>query len=136
MSTEADSCGKFVVPKHYAAGWNDEQICEQRQFTDGRIMISGSKVWRKSLKRDNRIRQQELAFFQLLAPEAREILNDLLEKYATDGEHQFTLPDVIKLPPISQHGNVNEIIGIIGGAKQLRQAASKLQTLLYVNKGI
>jgi len=27
---------------------------------------------------------------------AREILNDLLEKYATDGELQSTVPDVLK----------------------------------------
>jgi len=41
------------------------------------------------------------------------------------------LPDVLKLPPISQHGNVNEIIGKFGGADQLRSAVNHLQTLLY-----
>lgn len=35
------------------------------------------------------------------------------------------------LPPISQHGNVNEIIGKFGGAEQLRNAVNKLQSLLY-----
>jgi type I restriction enzyme R subunit len=49
---------------------------------------------------------------------------------ATDGELQFTLPDVLKVPPISQHGNVNEIIGTFGGADQLRNAVNQLQTLL------
>src|SRR5512146_3322394 len=38
------------------------------------------------------------------------------------GELQFTLPDVLKVPPISQHGNVNEIIGKFGGTDQLRNA--------------
>jgi type I restriction enzyme R subunit len=47
-----------------------------------------------------------VAFFNYFAPEAREILNDLLEKYAADGELQFTLPDVLKVRPISDHGNV------------------------------
>lgn len=42
-------------------------------------------------------------------PEAREIPNDLLEKYAIDGEIQFTLPDVLKVAPIWRHGNVAEI---------------------------
>ncbi len=56
---------------------------------------------------------------------------DLLEKYASDGELQFTLPDVLKLPPISHHGNVNEIIGKFGGADQLRSAVNQLQSLLY-----
>ena len=51
MISEADTCRKFVVPKLYDAGWADEQILEQRSLTDGRIMVSGSKVWRKAPKR-------------------------------------------------------------------------------------
>lgn len=35
--TEADICRTDVLPKLYAAGWDDEQINEQRTFTDGRI---------------------------------------------------------------------------------------------------
>ena len=70
--------------------------------------------------------------FSFPASEAREILSDLLEKYATDGELQFTLPDVLKVPPISQHGNVAEIIGKFGGEDQLRNAVNQLQSLLYV----
>jgi hypothetical protein len=57
-----------------------------------------------------RFRPQQAAFFSYYAPEAREILSDLLEKYASDGELQFTLPDVLKVRPVSDHGNVNEII--------------------------
>jgi type I restriction enzyme R subunit len=82
-------------------------------------------------QRADRMKKQQAAFFGYFAPEAREILNDLLEKYAADGELQFTLPDVLKLPPISQHGNVNEIIGKFGGADQLRNAVNQLQSLLY-----
>ncbi len=41
------------------------------------------------------------------------------------------LPDVLKLPPISHHGNVNEIIGKFGGPDQLRTAVNQLQSLLY-----
>ncbi len=51
MATEADTCRKYVLPKLYAAGWNDDQISEQRTFTDGRIMVAGSKVWRGTQKR-------------------------------------------------------------------------------------
>ena len=77
------------------------------------------------------MKQQQVAFFAHFGPEAREILNDLLQKYASDGELQFTLPDVLKVPPISQHGNVAEIIGKFGGADQLRNAVNQLQSLLY-----
>jgi type I restriction enzyme R subunit len=82
-------------------------------------------------QRADRVKKQQAAFFNYFAPEAREILDDLLEKYATDGELQFTLPDVLKVRPISDHGNVNEIIGKFGGADQLRNAVNKLQLLLY-----
>jgi type I restriction enzyme R subunit len=82
-------------------------------------------------QRADRLKKQQTAFFNYFAPEAREILNDLLEKYAADGELQFTLPDVLKVRPISDRGNVNEIIGKFGGADQLREAVGKLQTLLY-----
>lgn len=82
-------------------------------------------------QRADRLKQQHVAFFKFFAPEAREILDELLEKYASDSELQFTLPDVLKLPPISQHGNVNEIIGKFGGADKLRNAVNQLQSFLY-----
>jgi len=58
-------------------------------------------------------------------------LENLLGKYAVDGEWQFTLPDVLKVPPISGHGNVNEIVAKFSGPDELREAVEQLQTLLY-----
>lgn len=49
--SEADTCRKYVLPKLYAAGWTDDQISEQRYFTDGRIVVAGSKIRRKPQKR-------------------------------------------------------------------------------------
>jgi type I restriction enzyme R subunit len=91
--------------------------------------------WRNAFRaaagqRADRVRKREVAFFNFFAPEAREILNDLLEKYATDGELHFTLPDLLKLPPISHYGNMAEIITQFGGADQLRNAVNQLQSLL------
>jgi type I site-specific restriction endonuclease len=40
--TEADTCRRYVLPKLYAAGWTDEQISEQKSFTDGRIVVAGT----------------------------------------------------------------------------------------------
>jgi type I restriction enzyme R subunit len=51
MSNEADTCRKYILPKLYAAGWNDDQISEQKTFTDGRIVVVGKKVSRKPQKR-------------------------------------------------------------------------------------
>ena len=49
--TEADTCRKYVLPKLYAAGWTDDQISEQKSFTDGRIVVTGDKVRRLAQKR-------------------------------------------------------------------------------------
>ena len=51
MITEADTCRKYVLPKLYAAGWNDDQISEQKSFTDGRILVVGSQARRRPAKR-------------------------------------------------------------------------------------
>jgi type I restriction enzyme R subunit len=51
LLTEADTCRKYVLPKLYAAGWTDEQISEQKSFTDGRIVVTGDKVRRLPQKR-------------------------------------------------------------------------------------
>src|ERR1019366_4318536 len=49
--SEADTCRKYVLPKLYAAGWTDDQISEQKTFTDGRIVVVGDKVKRREQKR-------------------------------------------------------------------------------------
>ncbi len=49
--TEADTCRKYVLPKLSAAGWTDDQISEQKTFTDGRIVVVGDKVKRRPQKR-------------------------------------------------------------------------------------
>jgi len=49
--SEADTCRKEVTPKLYASGWTDEQILEQRTFTDGKIIVIGRKARRKKAKR-------------------------------------------------------------------------------------
>lgn len=51
--TEADTCRKYVVPKLVDAGWDTEphSFTEQKTFTDGRIVIAGSKVRRRPQKR-------------------------------------------------------------------------------------
>ncbi len=49
--TEADTCRKYVLPKLYASGWDDDQISEQKTFTDGGIIVAGNKCFRKTPKR-------------------------------------------------------------------------------------
>src|ERR1700732_2330630 len=49
--TEADTCRKYVLPKLYSAGWDDDSINEQRTFTDGRIVVAGNRTIRRKQKR-------------------------------------------------------------------------------------
>ena len=51
MLTEADTCRKYVLPKLHAAGWNDDQISEQKSFTDGRIIVAVALACRGPQKR-------------------------------------------------------------------------------------
>jgi type I restriction enzyme R subunit len=82
-------------------------------------------------ERADRVKKDERLFFERYAPEARSILNDLLEKYAEHGTAQFLIPDALKVPPISDHGNVIEIAQLFGGPEKLREAVNELQALLY-----
>jgi len=82
-------------------------------------------------ERSERLRKNNQDLFDEYGPDARAILNDLLDKYAEHGLGQFKLPDVLRVPPISNRGNVKEIIAIFGGANQLRAAVESLQRELY-----
>jgi type I restriction enzyme R subunit len=82
-------------------------------------------------ERAQRLKSERKDYFEKFSPEARQVLDELLEKYAEHGDAQFVLPDVLKVPPISTHGQPHEIIKLFGGPERLRQAVSDLQGLLY-----
>jgi type I restriction enzyme R subunit len=82
-------------------------------------------------ERAEMVRKERSAFFDRYSPEARQILNELLDKYVEQGVAQFRLPDVLKVPPISGHGNVVEIADVFEGAESLAAAVAELQALLY-----
>ena len=48
--SEADTCRKYIVPKLYKAGWDDDHIREQVPITDGRIMPIGQKQFQRKNK--------------------------------------------------------------------------------------
>ena len=71
------------------------------------------------------------AFFDSYSEKAREILNDIVDKYVDYGTAQFAIPEILKVPPISDRGSVMDISQMFGGAENLRSAVNELQTLLY-----
>ncbi|MEQ8288729.1 MAG: DEAD/DEAH box helicase family protein [Gammaproteobacteria bacterium] len=82
-------------------------------------------------ERAARLRKETPDFFEAYSDQARQILDTLLAKYAEHGPAEFSIPDSLKVPPISDLGNVTEIINRFGGADELRTAVTKLQKLLY-----
>ncbi|MCI0333210.1 MAG: DEAD/DEAH box helicase family protein [Planctomycetes bacterium] len=82
-------------------------------------------------ERAERLRTGRQDFFDQYGPEARQVLEELLEKYSMHGTTQFSIPEILQVPPISAHGNVREIADLFGGIDRLRAAVQELQSLLY-----
>jgi len=86
---------------------------------------------RSRRERADRVRREEADFFDRFGPKARAVLEAMLDKYAEHGTAQFSVPEILKVPPISTQGNVLEIIQAFGGTDELRDAVGRLQSLLY-----
>ncbi len=84
-------------------------------------------------ERAQAVRESRKEFFARFAPEARAILEELLEKYAQFGNGELALPDALKIPPISQHGQVDAIIKLFGGPEKLRAAVQQMEGYLYAS---
>jgi type I restriction enzyme R subunit len=82
-------------------------------------------------ERAERVRKDRTDFFDCYGPEARAILDELLDKYTDHGVTQFRIPDALKVEPIKRHGTVPQIVRLFGGADALRQAVNDMQTALY-----
>ena len=82
-------------------------------------------------ERADRLLREQDEFLDRFGPDAREVLDAVLEKYAEHGSAQFKLPDILEVPPFNEWGNVIEIAARFGGGKELRSAVTELQRLLY-----
>lgn len=82
-------------------------------------------------QRADKLKRDKPDFFDQFGPEARGIIEALLDKYAEHGPLQFKLPQALYNAPISNQGSVPEIIALFGGADKLRAAVNELQQHLY-----
>jgi len=82
-------------------------------------------------ERSDYLRKDQRRFFEKFSPEARQILDEILEKYVDLGVAQFRIPEILKVPPILKHGNPQEISKKFGGTEKLRSALSNMQAMLY-----
>ncbi|MGH3025080.1 MAG: type I restriction-modification enzyme R subunit C-terminal domain-containing protein, partial [Gaiellaceae bacterium] len=81
--------------------------------------------------RTRRIRKEHADFFDAHQPAAREVLAQLLDKYAEYGIGQLDDLGILEVPPISALGSPAEIAGRFGSPAALREAVEGLGELLY-----
>jgi type I restriction enzyme R subunit len=93
--------------------------------------LAFNRPLRTRRERADRMARAHEDFFDRYGSEARVILSELVEKYAEHGLEQLRLPDALKIPPLSSHGNPSEIATAFGGPQQLREAVEELEELLY-----
>ncbi len=81
-------------------------------------------------QRAQRVRT-ETDFLNQYTPLGQFVLGALLDKYSQHGPEELKIPDALRVPPISEFGNIREILKVFKGADQLRNAVKKLQKLIY-----
>jgi type I restriction enzyme R subunit len=82
-------------------------------------------------ERAAKLKDDPAAFLGKYGTSARAVLSAMLDKYADHGAEQFSIPEILEVPPISEYGTVPEIVNYFGGVQQLRSAVSEMQRLLY-----
>ena len=81
--------------------------------------------------RVRRVRKEHADFFEHFRPEARDVLDELLAKYAEHGVDQLDDLAVLQVPPLSELGSPAELAARFGGVEELRAAVARLQDHLY-----
>lgn len=95
------------------------------------IHVAWNAPLRTRRERAERVRKEKKDFWERYSPQARAVLNELLDKYTDHGVTQLDDLQILEVPPLSDRGTPVEIAGLFGGSAQLRQAVTELQSILY-----
>ena len=95
------------------------------------VHVAWNAPLRTRRERAERVRKEKKDFWDRYTPQARVVLNDLLDKYTDHGVTQLDDLQILEVPPLSEHGTPLEIAGFFGGPTLLRQAITELQAILY-----
>lgn len=93
------------------------------------VAWNGPTITRGQRVRD--LQDQHRDFLESFVPEARIVLEDLLDKYAEHGISQLDDLRVLEVPPLDRHGSVVDIASRFGGGEKLRSAITELEEMLY-----
>jgi type I restriction enzyme R subunit len=124
-----------VVAELKEIGIEREQLAKELKFPDADAYDLFSHVafgapLQTREQRAERVRTNT-DFFNQYTINGQFVLRALLDKYSQHGPDELTIPDALRVPPISDYGNVREILKVFKGGDQLLKAIEKLQELLY-----
>jgi len=80
-------------------------------------------------ERANNVKKRD--YFTQYGPQARRVLEALLDKYADEGIENIENPIVLQLPPINLFGSPLEIVDLFGGKNQYQKAVLELEREIY-----
>ena len=119
-------------------GIEKAQLVKELQLPDGDTFDSIDLFCHVAFGADLQTREQraqrvrtETDFLNQYTISGQFVLGALLDKYIQHGPDELKIPDALRVPPISEYGNVPEILKIFGGADQLRNSVEELQKLIY-----
>jgi type I site-specific restriction endonuclease len=113
--SERDICTKFITPALKQAGWDEfSQIREEVGFTKGRIIVRGRLVTK-------------------YGPQARAVLEALLQKYQDEGVTDLGDLRILQIPPFATMGTPVQLIQQIGGSPGFEKAVHEIQSALYAS---
>jgi type I restriction enzyme R subunit len=95
------------------------------------VHVAWNAPLRTRRERAERVRKEKKDFWDRYTPQARAILNDLLDKYTDHGVTQLDDLQILEVPPLSARGTPLEIASFFGGADHLQSAVRELQAILY-----
>ena len=89
------------------------------------VAWNGDAITRR--ERVGRLRTRQVAFLETFSPEARVVLDGLLDKYAEHGISQLDDLRVLEVPPVDQYGSPTEIAARFGGRQNLQDTIERLE---------
>jgi type I restriction enzyme, R subunit len=82
-------------------------------------------------ERVKRLYREHADFFSRYKPQAREMLNVILEKYIDGEAADISDTELFKVPPLGDQGTFMELAEPFGGGSNVRSTLKELQQLLY-----
>lgn len=82
-------------------------------------------------QRADRVKKEHADFLARFQPDARAVLETILDKYAAHGVGEFALPNALMVAPLSDLGSVQDIADRFGGTDRLLDAVDRLQEHVY-----